>query len=71
MPLPGTCNEKEGFFELPENVVSRVTFEIGQIDQLLAAYADVLERVQQRTPDLVEITAIASVLHSFYNGLEN
>ena len=48
-----------------------MTFEIGQIDQLLTAYADLLERVQQRTPDLVEVTAIASVLHSFYNGLEN
>ena len=23
------------------------------------------------SPDLVEITALASVLHSFYNGLEN
>ena len=48
-----------------------MTFEIGQIDQLLAVYADLVERVQQRPPDLVEITAIASVLHSFYNGLEN
>jgi len=48
-----------------------VTFEIGQIGQLFTAYADLLERVQKRTPDLVEATAIASVLHSFYNGLEN
>ena len=48
-----------------------MTFEIGQIDQLLAVYADLVERVQQRPPDLVEITALASVLHSFYNGLEN
>lgn len=30
-----------------------------------------LERVQQGEPDLVEVTAVASVLHSFYNGLEN
>jgi len=44
---------------------------MGQIDQLLAAYADLLERAQKNTPDLVELTAIASVLHSFYNGLEN
>ena len=71
MPLPNTCKRKECCFALADNVVSQVTFEIGQIDQLLAVYADLVERVQQRPPDLVEITAIASVLHSFYNGLEN
>jgi hypothetical protein len=48
-----------------------VNFEIGQIDQLLAAYADLLERVCHHIPDLIELTALASVLHSFYNGLEN
>jgi hypothetical protein len=56
---------------LAEKVVSQVTFEIGQIDQLLVVYADLWERAQQGTPDLVEMTAMASVLHSFYNGLEN
>jgi len=47
-----------------------VNFEIGQIDQLLKSYTDILYRVQEDTPDLVELTALASVLHSFYNGLE-
>jgi hypothetical protein len=56
---------------LAEKVISQVTFEIGQIDQLLAAYRDLWERAQQGTPALVEMTAMASVLHSFYNGLEN
>lgn len=56
---------------MAEKVVSQVTFEIGQIDQLLAAYRDLWERAQQGTPALVEMTAMASVLHSFYNGLEN
>jgi len=48
-----------------------VRFELAQIEQLLEVYADLFTRVQQRSPDLVEITAVASVLHSFYNGLEN
>jgi hypothetical protein len=56
---------------LTEKVVSQVTFELEQIDQLLAAYADLWVRVQQQAPDLVEMTALASVLHSFYTGLEN
>ncbi len=56
---------------MTERVVSHVRFELAQIEQLLEVYADLFTRVQQRPPDLVEITAVASVLHSFYNGLEN
>ena len=54
-----------------EKVVSEVTFEIGQIDLLLETYADLLERARTGTLDLVEVAAAASVLHSFYNGLES
>lgn len=57
--------------ELTEKTVRQVRFEIRQIDQLLAVYADLIERAQRGTPDRVEVAAIASVLHSFYNGLEN
>lgn len=46
-------------------------FEIEQIDNLFEAYAGLLDRVQKHSPDLVEVTAVASILHSFYNGLEN
>lgn len=34
-------------------------------------YADILNRQNKAAPGLVEITAIGSVLHSFYTGLEN
>ena len=54
-----------------EKILAQVNFEIGQIDHLIESYAVVLEKVQVVEPDLVEITAVASVLHSFYNGLEN
>jgi hypothetical protein len=50
---------------LAENAITRVTFEIGQIDQLLVAYADLLNLVHQRLPNIVEVAALASVLHSF------
>ena len=53
-----------------EKTISQVEFEIGQIDQLLEIYADLLEQVRRETPGLVEVAAVASVLHSFYNGLE-
>jgi hypothetical protein len=56
---------------LAEKIISQVTFEIEQIDQLVVAYADLWERAQQGVPDRVELTAMASVLHSFYNGVKN
>ena len=54
-----------------KTVITQVKVEIEQVDQLFFIYADLLQRVQERAPDLIEITAMASVLHSFYNGLEN
>ena len=56
---------------MADKTIARIHFEIGQVNRLLRSYADLLDRVQHQPPDLVEITAIASVLHSFYNGLEN
>jgi len=44
---------------------------VALIDHLLAAYADLLLQVEQKPPDLVQVTALASVLHSFYNGVES
>jgi len=56
---------------LTEQVLAQITFEIEQVDHLLTIYADLLERIPQRASDPVELAAGASVLHSFYNGLEN
>jgi hypothetical protein len=54
-----------------DDILQQIQFEIGQIDHLLDVYADLITRVQDRPPDSVEMAALASVLHSFYNGLEN
>jgi hypothetical protein len=56
---------------LVEKVISQVQFEIEQIDQLFKSYAALFEITKGNVPNLVEITALASVLHSFYSGLEN
>ena len=56
---------------MADRVVPQIEVGIRQIDQLFEAYADLFERLQCESPDLVEITAVGSVLHSFYNGLEN
>lgn len=54
-----------------EKAASQIRFEIGQIKTLLRSYATLLEACSVKAPDLVEVTAAASVLHSFYNGVEN
>ena len=54
-----------------ERIKSQIQFQIQQIDNLFNMYRQLLKECGEKEPDLVEITAIASVLHSFYNGLEN
>jgi len=56
---------------LADSVASRVRLDIQQIDQLFSTYQELLDQARQRPPNLIEMTAIASVLHSFYNGIEN
>ena len=43
---------------------------VADIDDLLSTYDELLGRVRHRKPDVVEIAALGSVLHSFYNGVE-
>jgi hypothetical protein len=54
-----------------DKVGSQIRFEIEQIDRLLNIYEEVLMKCKGDEPSLTEITAAASALHSFYNGLEN
>lgn len=48
-----------------------MNFEISQIDELFKSYSSLLHRIRKVEPNMIEVTACASVLHSFYNGLEN
>jgi hypothetical protein len=48
-----------------------VGIEKDQIDQLFAAYKPVLLKVSRETPDFIELAALATMLHSFYTGIEN
>lgn len=54
-----------------EKVISQVKFELSQIDELVDSYLSIFGKARKKTPDLMELTVLASVLHSFYNGLEN
>lgn len=56
---------------MARKAISQVEFELSQVEQLFEAYRDLLKRADEKNLDLIEVTALASVLHSFYNGLEN
>lgn len=56
---------------MAKDVKGLMQFEIGQIDELFAQYAALLMAAQEAEPELVELTALASVLHSFFTGVEN
>lgn len=57
--------------KLANSLAVALRFEIDQIEQLLATYAPLRDAVQHTPPDVVQVTAIAAMLHSFYNGVEH
>jgi len=56
---------------LDEKLKTKVLFEISQIDKLLDSHKPLLDLCRLKIPDLIEMSAAAMFLHSFYNGIEN
>lgn len=52
-------------------VKEQVEFKIKEIDKLFNDYDLVFQKIQEEEPDLFDVTVLGSILHSFYNGLEN
>ena len=48
-----------------------VMLQLQLLERLLAEFSPLRRKVQQVPPDLVEITALAGFLHSFYTGVES
>ena len=49
---------------------AKVLFEVSQIDKLLENSKPLFDLCKLRPPDFVEMSAVAMMLHSFYNGIE-
>ena len=52
-------------------IKEQINFKLNDIDKLFSEYELIFEKIKQEEPDLFDMTILGSVLHSFYNGLEN
>jgi hypothetical protein len=58
-------------FKLDEIVRIKIEHEISRIEKSLGDVKPLLDLCKIREPDIIEMTAAAQVLHSFYNGVES
>lgn len=49
----------------------KIDYEISQIDELMEKSNVLVSLCKSKAPDFIEMSAVGSILHSFYNGLEN
>jgi len=54
-----------------DNLRKAISLERQQLRRLLQDYRPLLEKCAAAPPNLTELSALALVLHSFYNGVEN
>ena len=52
-------------------VKEKIKFKISDIDKLFSEYELIFLKIKLQKHDLFDITILESILHSFYNGLEN
>jgi hypothetical protein len=53
------------------DVEEQVAVEQAQIAQMFEAYQAAIRKSSQYEPDFIEMSALATMLHSFYTGVEN
>ena len=56
---------------MDEELKKKIAFEISEIDTLLTHASVLFQKCKVQEPDFIELSAVGSTLHSFYNGLEN
>ena len=56
---------------MDEKAKIKIKYEISRIEKLLDDVKPLLDLCRLKEPDIIEISAAAQVLHSFYNGIES
>jgi hypothetical protein len=56
---------------LDENTKRKILFEISQIDEVIDSTKPLRDLCKMKVPDIIEKSAVALLLQSFYNGIEN
>lgn len=56
---------------MDEIIKIKIEHEISRIDRSLDSVKPLLDLCKKKEPDIIEMTAAAQVLHSFYNGVES
>lgn len=54
-----------------DSLQEQVTLERGQLHRLLDVHRPLLEKCAASPPNDIELSALAAMPHSFYNGIEN
>ena len=57
--------------KLDNAIVQKILFEIDQIDEHLNSASPLFDLCKIKEPDYIEKCAVAMIIHSFYNGIEN
>ena len=55
---------------MSSDILQDIADSIEDIAELLESYKTLFTSVEQKHPDNIELAALATVLHSFYNGIE-
>ena len=56
---------------MSDRLAAQIEVAFEQLEKLLGTYRSLVERCETARPDDVELAALAAMLHSFYNGVEN
>jgi hypothetical protein len=56
---------------LDNNLKEKIKHEICRIEKLINDSKPLFDLCRMKTPDFIEMTASAQILHSFYNGVES
>jgi len=54
-----------------DRLSKQVAVELAQLRRLLDSHHALLDRTRKEPPDAIGLSALAAMLHSFYNGVEN